>query len=99
MAAAESESRVVLMLRAAERMGGWKYLKSVPESTLLAQSLWRNGIARWTSNPEAPGSSPGRDESLCVPHGRPAVTFVYWIDKMRMFLVVDYKRRCSLPRE
>ena len=27
-----------------------------------AQSLWRNGIARWTSNPEAPGSSPGRDD-------------------------------------
>ena len=33
----------------------------------VAQSLWRNGIARWTSNPEAPGSSPGRDGSLCVP--------------------------------
>ena len=26
-------------------------------------SLWRNGIARWTSNPEAPGSSPGRDDA------------------------------------
>ena len=24
-------------------------------------SLWRNGLARWTSNPEVPGSSPGRD--------------------------------------
>lgn len=30
----------------------------------VAESLWRNGIARWTSNPEAPGSSPGRDELL-----------------------------------
>lgn len=42
----------------------------------VPQSLWRNGIARWTSNPEAPGSSPGRDESLCVPHGRPAIFFL-----------------------
>ena len=27
-------------------------------------SLWRNGLARWTSNPEVPGSSPGRDVCL-----------------------------------
>lgn len=26
------------------------------------RSLWRNGRARWTSNPEVPGSSPGRDD-------------------------------------
>ncbi len=32
----------------------------------VSQSLWRNGIARWTSNPEAPGSSPGRDVDLKV---------------------------------
>lgn len=33
---------------------------------VLPESLWRNGIARWTSNPEAPGSSPGRDGSLAT---------------------------------
>lgn len=32
---------------------------------VLPESLWRNGIARWTSNPEAPGSSPGRDDRGC----------------------------------
>lgn len=60
---------------------------------IVSQSLWRNGIARWTSNPEAPGSSPGRDESLCVPNGRPAVTF----DDDGDVLVADYcTSRCSL---
>ena len=33
---------------------------------IVSQSLWRNGIARWTSNPEAPGSSPGRDVNQLV---------------------------------
>ncbi|XP_072214881.1 Fc receptor-like protein 4 isoform X2 [Excalfactoria chinensis] len=28
----------------------------------MVRSLWRNGRARWTSNPEVPGSSPGRDD-------------------------------------
>lgn len=55
--------------------------------TALAQSLWRNGIARWTSNPEAPGSSPGRDEPDCMEFGRkpfwgflfpPSFTFQRW---------------------
>lgn len=32
----------------------------------VPQSLWRNGIARWTSNPEAPGSSPGRDVDVRI---------------------------------
>lgn len=30
-------------------------------AALTVRSLWRNGRARWTSNPEVPGSSPGRD--------------------------------------
>lgn len=42
---------------------------------VLAQSLWRNGIARWTSNPEAPGSSPGRDEPHCMEFGRNILVF------------------------
>ena len=46
-----------------------------PDHT-LAQSLWRNGIARWTSNPEAPGSSPGRDEPDCMEFGR--IRFVFF---------------------
>lgn len=35
--------------------------KMYQDDVVLPWSLWRNGIARWTSNPEAPGSSPGRD--------------------------------------
>lgn len=35
--------------------------KMYQADVVLPWSLWRNGIARWTSNPEAPGSSPGRD--------------------------------------
>lgn len=57
-------------------MRGCEVCKPWQRGVILAQSLWRNGIARWTSNPEAPGSSPGRDESLCVPHGRPAIFFL-----------------------
>ena len=65
---------------------GYEVSKPWQTRDILAQSLWRNGIARWTSNPEAPGSSPGRDESLCVPIGRPAVTF----DDDGDVLVADY---------
>ncbi|KYO39966.1 hypothetical protein Y1Q_0017399 [Alligator mississippiensis] len=32
------------------------------DTELVVRSLWRNGRARWTSNPEVPGSSPGRDD-------------------------------------
>ncbi|CAM5175450.1 unnamed protein product [Eretmochelys imbricata] len=32
------------------------------DAVLVVRSLWRNGRARWTSNPEVPGSSPGRDD-------------------------------------
>ena len=40
---------------------GRRSVKKVLITECVAGSLWRNGIARWTSNPEAPGSSPGRD--------------------------------------
>ena len=30
----------------------------------ISTSPWRNGLARWTSNPEVPGSSPGGDVFL-----------------------------------
>ena len=33
---------------------------------LASTSPWRNGLARWTSNPEVPGSSPGGDEFLTL---------------------------------
>lgn len=42
--------------------GGAGFFSSGADSILTARSLWRNGRARWTSNPEVPGSSPGRDD-------------------------------------
>ncbi len=65
-------------------MRGYKVCKPCRARVILAQSLWRNGIARWTSNPEAPGSSPGRDESLCEPHGQTCGHF-YQMERMLMF--------------
>lgn len=40
---------------------GMCFFSSGPDAELVVRSLWRNGRARWTSNPEVPGSSPGRD--------------------------------------
>lgn len=80
----------------------WKLYES---RDIPAQSLWRNGIARWTSNPEAPGSSPGRDGSLCMPNGRPAVLFFHWrwwFSCVFFFVLIScvlcvwgYHQRCS----
>lgn len=38
------------------------FFSSGADAPLTVRSLWRNGRARWTSNPEVPGSSPGRDD-------------------------------------
>lgn len=38
------------------------FFTSGADAPLTVRSLWRNGRARWTSNPEVPGSSPGRDD-------------------------------------
>lgn len=40
---------------------GMCFFSSGPDAEFAVRSLWRNGRARWTSNPEVPGSSPGRD--------------------------------------
>lgn len=37
------------------------FFSSGADALRALRSLWRNGRARWTSNPEVPGSSPGRD--------------------------------------
>ena len=74
-------------------MRGYEVCRPCQTRFILAQSLWRNGIARWTSNPEAPGSSPGRDESLCMPHGGPAVIFIrskrWWCFGWSKMILVD----------
>lgn len=41
---------------------GMCFFSSDADTELVVRSLWRNGRARWTSNPEVPGSSPGRDD-------------------------------------
>lgn len=38
------------------------FSSSGSDAAAVGRSLWRNGRARWTSNPEVPGSSPGRDD-------------------------------------
>lgn len=43
-------------------MRGAGFFSSGAAAVLTVRSLWRNGRARWTSNPEVPGSSPGRDD-------------------------------------
>lgn len=57
--------------------GGAGFFSSGADAALMVRSLWRNGRARWTSNPEVPGSSPGRDDLqagvsfiLCMFHHR-----------------------------
>ena len=42
--------------------GGVGFFSSGADAAVMVRSLWRNGRARWTSNPEVPGSSPGRDD-------------------------------------
>lgn len=60
------------------RYGGDMDVKMYQSGVVLAQSLWRNGIARWTSNPEAPGSSPGRDEPDRTGCGRIHFIFIFF---------------------
>lgn len=43
---------------------GMCFFSSGADAVCVVRSLWRNGRARWTSNPEVPGSSPGRDGHL-----------------------------------
>lgn len=43
---------------------GMCFFSSGADAVYVVRSLWRNGRARWTSNPEVPGSSPGRDGHL-----------------------------------
>ncbi|CAK8691412.1 unnamed protein product [Clavelina lepadiformis] len=41
--------------------GGWIVFQNVKMlKVIMSLSLWRNGLTRWTSNLEVPGSSPGR---------------------------------------
>lgn len=56
-----SESRMLRWLGDAE---GMCFFSSGADAVCVVRSLWRNGRARWTSNPEVPGSSPGRDGHL-----------------------------------
>lgn len=56
-----SESRMLRWLGDAE---GMCFFSSGADAVCVVRSLWRNGRARWTSNPEVPGSSPGRDDRL-----------------------------------
>lgn len=64
--------------------GGAGFFSSGADAALMVRSLWRNGRARWTSNPEVPGSSPGRDDLqagvsfiLCMFHHRyQSITFI-----------------------
>ena len=56
-----SESRMLIWLGDAE---GMCFFSSGADAVCVVRSLWRNGRARWTSNLEVPGSSPGRDGHL-----------------------------------
>lgn len=56
-----SESGMLRWLGDAE---GMCFFSSGADAVCVVRSLWRNGRARWTSNPEVPGSSPGRDGHL-----------------------------------
>ncbi|CAB1438048.1 unnamed protein product [Pleuronectes platessa] len=47
------------MLRMLSRAGR-RSVKKLFITGRVAGSLWRNGIARWTSNPEAPEEAPQR---------------------------------------
>lgn len=49
------------------------FFSSGADAACALRSLWRNGRARWTSNPEVPGSSPGRDG-----HWRSLFCFQRW---------------------
>lgn len=42
--------------------GDAEFFSSGADAAAVVRSLWRNGRARGTSNPEVPGSSPGRDD-------------------------------------
>lgn len=50
------------VLRPSGDGGAAGFFSSGADAALTVRSLWRNGRARWTSNPEVPGSSPGRDD-------------------------------------
>lgn len=52
------------MLRWLRDAEGMCFFSSGADAVCAVRSLWRNGRARWTSNPEVPGSSPGRDDRL-----------------------------------
>lgn len=52
------------MLRWLGDAEGMCFFSSGAGAVCVVRSLWRNGRARWTSNPEVPGSSPGRDGHL-----------------------------------
>lgn len=71
---------------------------------IVSQSLWRNGIARWTSNPEAPGSSPGRDVNQWVVafwrkgDGRQRCSFSDFAAEMRLTRLLCLQRDRKMVR-
>ena len=39
----------------------YQCIYTIEIASMPSKSLWRNGLAHWTSNSKVPGSSPGRD--------------------------------------
>ena len=80
-----SESRMLRWLGDAE---GMCFFSSGADAVCVVRSLWRNGRARWTSNPEVVGSSPTVSLHFClfisflfVPTA-PFQTIVRWMKRL-----------------